>query len=161
VEQSVWNRPDDPSEDIDIWETLGSLAHDLDLYEPDPVARTEDHSYYHDQSLEDEVLTGLRKLREQGVRIPPCGQDVAFSDYKGKRRVERGLPVEIVVAVRNLIRSIVEGDYEVLEADGRVGRLSADDLRRAIANYGRTLIIPPDEVLEEELLREAVPVGGQ
>ena len=73
-QRSVWNRPEDPDEDGDIWETLGDLAHDLDFYEPDPVVRTEDPSYYGDQRFEDEVRAGLRKLQERGVRIPPSEQ---------------------------------------------------------------------------------------
>ena len=47
------------------------------------------------------------------------------------------------------------------DSGGRAGRFSADDLRHAIASYGCTLVIPPDEVLEEELLREAVPIRGE
>jgi hypothetical protein len=69
--------------------------------------------------------------------------------------------MDIVVAVKDVIRSIAEGDYEALEADGTAGRLSAEDLRRAIANYGRTLNIPPDKVLEQELVRDAVPIRGE
>lgn len=71
------------------------------------------------------------------------------------------LPDEIMVAVRDVIHSIAKGEYEMLEADGRAGRLSADDLRSAVANYRRTLVIPPDEVLQEDLLREAVPMRGE
>lgn len=75
--------------------------------------------------------------------------------------MERTPPDEIIVAVKDVIHSLAKGDYETLEADGRAGRLSAEDLRVAVATYGGTLIIPPDEAWEEELLREAAPVGGQ
>jgi len=84
-----------------------------------------------------------------------------MGDRGEKRRVVRKPPDEVVVAVKDVIHSLAEGDYETLEADGRAGRLTADDLRDAIASYGRTLIIPPDEVLEEELVREAVLGGGE
>ena|SRR5215211_8486487 len=78
-----------------------------------------------------------------------------------KRRLERMPSDEIIVAVKDVIHSLAKGDYKTLEADGRAGRLSAEDLRDAVATYGRSLIIPPDEAWEEELLREAIPVGEQ
>src|SRR5260370_42022196 len=37
------------------WETLNDLAVDLDYYEPDPVDRREDPSYYGDQRVEVEI----------------------------------------------------------------------------------------------------------
>jgi hypothetical protein len=80
---------------------------------------------------------------------------------RGETSLDRKLQDEIIVAVEDVIRSIAEGEYETLEAGGRAGRFSADDLRHAIASYGRTLVIPPNEVLEEELLREAVPIRGE
>lgn len=75
--------------------------------------------------------------------------------------MERMPSDEIIVAVKDVIHSLAKGDYKTLEADGRAGRLSAEDLRDAVATYGRSLIIPPDEAWEEELLREAIPVGEQ
>jgi hypothetical protein len=46
------------------WEALNDLAVDLDYYEPDPVNRREDPSYYGDQRVEVEITEALQKLGE-------------------------------------------------------------------------------------------------
>ncbi|WP_299390669.1 hypothetical protein [Pelagibius sp.] len=48
-------------------------------------------------------------------------------------------------AIWDLVEHIVKGDFGALEVDGRVGRLTASDLRRVIAEYGRKLISLPDD----------------
>ena len=44
------------------WDIFGDLAYDLDFYEPDPVARAEDSSYYGDERLKEEIQMALEKL---------------------------------------------------------------------------------------------------
>jgi hypothetical protein len=48
-------------------------------------------------------------------------------------------------AVERLVLDLVAGRYDALEADGRSGRLTANQLRVAIADYGRTLVPIPDQ----------------
>lgn len=48
-------------------------------------------------------------------------------------------------AISELVEHIVSGDLEALEADGRAGRLTASELKRAIADYGRQLTSMPDD----------------
>ena len=63
-QEKVW----DASEDMTMspqWDTLTELAYDLDFYEPDPVLRAEDHSYYGEERLIKEIQTALEKLTNQ------------------------------------------------------------------------------------------------
>src|SRR5260370_36405753 len=53
-----------PGAAAEQWETLNDLAVDLDYYEPDPVDRREDPSYYGDQRVEVEITEALQKLGE-------------------------------------------------------------------------------------------------
>lgn len=53
------------------------------------------------------------------------------------------LSAAAVDAIRQLVEDIVRGDYTSIAASGRIGRLTADELRRAIAEYGRTLVSLP------------------
>jgi hypothetical protein len=57
-----------PGATAEQWETLSDLAVDLDYYEPDPVDRREDPSYYGDQRAEVEITEALEKL---GQVAPP------------------------------------------------------------------------------------------
>jgi hypothetical protein len=55
-------------------------------------------------------------------------------------------------AIRRLIDDLVAGAYDAIEADGRGGRLTADEMRFAIAGYGRELIsLPADKALKVEV----------
>jgi hypothetical protein len=49
------------------------------------------------------------------------------------------------VAVRVLVALLVAGDYDVAAAMTRNDRLSAEELRNAIARYGRTLVPLPED----------------
>jgi hypothetical protein len=49
-----------------------------------------------------------------------------------------------VDAIRHLINDLVAGDYAAIAADGRIGRLTEVELRRAIVEYGKTLVSLPD-----------------
>ena len=68
------------------------------------------------------------------------------------------VPVELVPALKDLIGELVRGNYTQLEADGRAGRLSADEIEQAIASYGCTLVEIPDEVLRNT---EAIPIESE
>ena len=64
-QQSVWNS----DEEDWAWEILADLATDLDYYEPDPVLRREDPSYYGDNQLEEKLQSALKKLEDGGICI--------------------------------------------------------------------------------------------
>ena len=58
----------------------------------------------------------------------------------------KGLPDErLKDPIRALVREIAAGNYEQLEAEGKLGELSADDIREAVEDYGRTIVALPDE----------------
>lgn len=55
----------------------------------------------------------------------------------------------IVVLLKQVITWLVSGDYLAVEACSRGVRLSADMMRQAIEEYGRSLIVPPDAVFSD------------
>jgi len=59
------------------------------------------------------------------------------------------LSTAVVDAIRRLVDDLVAGNFASIEADGRIGRLTQEELRRAIAEYGRTLAPLPGDGLEE------------
>lgn len=63
---------------------------------------------------------------------------------------ETALPASMKPVLRDLVHELVVGNYAGLEADGRAGDRSAEVLRQAIADYGRTLIELPDEAFERK-----------
>ena len=52
------------------------------------------------------------------------------------------------MAIESVIKAIVAQDFGLLEADGRAGSVRADDMRRVISEYGRTLVTPPADWAE-------------
>ena len=50
--------------------------------------------------------------------------------------------------ITDLVEALVRGDFDSLEADGRAGRVGVDGLRRSITEYGRTLVVLPDEAFD-------------
>ncbi len=50
--------------------------------------------------------------------------------------------------VRHLVGMLVAGDYAGLEAVSRGRRLTAEQLRQAVEEYGRELRMPPESVFE-------------
>lgn len=50
--------------------------------------------------------------------------------------------------MRAVVELLVAGEYDVLERLTGRSRLSADDLRRRVGGYGRTLVRPPDHAYE-------------
>lgn len=55
------------------------------------------------------------------------------------------LPNSIVSELRNLVHELVIGRYQQLEVDGRAGRLTANELKKAITRYSVHLLDLPDE----------------
>ncbi len=55
------------------------------------------------------------------------------------------IPEGVTQAVRTTVGLLVEGKFETLERMSQGQRLSADQMAEAIRNYGRNLVIPPEE----------------
>ena len=52
---------------------------------------------------------------------------------------------ELFDAISNLVLVLVAADYDLLERDGRAGRLPAIQLEEAVRAYGKTLVpLPPE-----------------
>jgi len=58
------------------------------------------------------------------------------------------IPTQLRPALRSVVDELVRGNYAALERDGRAGRVGAEGLQRAIAEYRRHLIDLPDEAFE-------------
>jgi len=54
-----------------------------------------------------------------------------------------------------IVDALVRGKFDALDADGRSGRVGAAGLRRAVGEYGRTLVELPRDAYE---LAEAGPL---
>jgi hypothetical protein len=52
-----------------------------------------------------------------------------------------------LTAVRELVDDLVAGRFGSIEADGRIGRLTQSEIRRALDEYGRTLVPLPNEAI--------------
>jgi hypothetical protein len=50
----------------------------------------------------------------------------------------------LIFAIRSLIVDLVARNYAAIVADGRGGRLTESEIGSAIAEYGRTLTVPPE-----------------
>jgi hypothetical protein len=57
-----------------------------------------------------------------------------------------GIEERIRDAVKDVVALLVAREYAKLERRSAGIRLSAEDMRRAVEEYGRTLRMPPDEV---------------
>ncbi len=55
------------------------------------------------------------------------------------------LPKQVRDVTAELVHDVVLGRFEKIATDNRIGRLTSADLRRAIAEYGRTLVDLPEE----------------
>jgi len=60
--------------------------------------------------------------------------------------------------IRALVEALVEGHFDQLERDGRSGRLSSHELKKALKAYGRTIITLPDEACD---FVDVHPIKGQ
>lgn len=60
-------------------------------------------------------------------------------------------------AIRELVEDLVSGDYSRIQLDGRIGRLTVNELERVISSYGRTLTRLPEDALD---IADIYPVEG-
>jgi hypothetical protein len=67
------------------------------------------------------------------------------------------MTTELRSEIERLVDALIAGRYDALVEDGRAGRLSADELRTAIAEYGRTLVPLPNDAWH--LVEEHSQVG--
>lgn len=66
----VWDSPKQNAIGREAFEILADLAYDLDFFEPDPVVRMTDPSYYGNERLESEIKAAFRHLAKLGISIP-------------------------------------------------------------------------------------------
>ena len=59
------------------------------------------------------------------------------------------VPVAVRQPLVDLVHDLIAGDYERVEADGRGGGLTAEEIRAAIVEYGATLVDLPEAALDE------------
>lgn len=67
------------------------------------------------------------------------------------------VPSDLIPVLKELVHELVIRNYTGLESDGRAGRLTAKELERTIAQYGRTLAEIPDGAFEAS---QAYPIKG-
>ncbi len=60
-------------------------------------------------------------------------------------------------AIRRIVQVLASANYSELQKDGRIGRLTLNELERAISDYGRTLTPLPENALD---IVEVYPVEG-
>jgi hypothetical protein len=63
--------------------------------------------------------------------------------------------------VRTIVAAIVGGDWSALERVTSGSRLSAEDVKLSIAEYGRTLVVPPLESFDDLDAVEVTGSGGR
>lgn len=51
----------------------------------------------------------------------------------------------IKIALNEIVDDIVKGDFSKLSSDGRIGKLSEDDIKSELLNYGGVVTIPPED----------------
>jgi hypothetical protein len=59
------------------------------------------------------------------------------------------IPEKLRPALKDLVNELINGNYAKLEADGRAGRLTAQDLKNRLTEYGRTFIPLPDAAFDQ------------
>jgi hypothetical protein len=60
--------------------------------------------------------------------------------------------------IRSLVEALVAGHFDQVERDGRSGRLSSHELKKALKAYGRMVITLPDEAFD---FVNVYPIKGQ
>jgi hypothetical protein len=55
------------------------------------------------------------------------------------------IPSALIASLRDLVNQLIAGNYIGLEADGRIGRLTAEEVAKAIERYGAKLVEIPEE----------------
>jgi len=78
----------------------------------------------------------------------PDSEPVVQSVLRVFTRHLHGMSIAAVDAIRQLVEDLVARRYSFIEADGRIGRLTKDDLTRAITEYGRTLVSLPNDAVD-------------
>ena len=68
------------------------------------------------------------------------------------------LDESLVPALRDLVQRLVHREFSALEADGRIGRLTVEELARAVDDYGRSLVAIPESGWD---LADACEIAGQ
>lgn len=58
------------------------------------------------------------------------------------------VPERFIPAVKALVHELVIGNFEGLAADGLAGRLTAEELERAVRDYPQTIVDLPDEAFQ-------------
>lgn len=61
------------------------------------------------------------------------------------------LETNIKIAVKKIIEEIVNGDFNKLLSDGVLGKLSEDDIRNELLDYGGVVTYPPDDSYDKFL----------
>ena len=51
----------------------------------------------------------------------------------------------IKIALKKIILDIVKGDFDKLSSDGRIGKLSEDDIKNELLDYGGIVTIPTED----------------
>lgn len=64
-------------------------------------------------------------------------------------------------AIRQLIDDLVGRRYDAIAADGRIGRLTPEELDRAVADYPGTLIALPAEALDDVDIYPRIGIPGR
>ena len=59
------------------------------------------------------------------------------------------IPEKLRSALKDLIAELINGNFAKLEADGRAGRLSAQDLKNRLTEYNHTFITLPNAVFDQ------------
>ncbi len=54
----------------------------------------------------------------------------------------------VIHALKILVYDLVAGDFEELRKTGRMGRLSEEEVKTALLDYGGSLSLPPDSAYE-------------
>lgn len=62
---------------------------------------------------------------------------------------------DLATVVRDFVIKLAAGDFEAVVAECSASRLSSDDIRGVIAEYGKTFIAPPTNAYRD---LDAVPV---
>ena len=66
----IWNEINFDEKDKWLDELFGTLAYDLDYYEPNEKCRAEDKSYYGDEKLTQTIISAFIELKKGRVKLP-------------------------------------------------------------------------------------------
>lgn len=58
------------------------------------------------------------------------------------------IPNHVILAIQNLLNELVDGNYLLLEKDGRAGRLTANEIEKALEDYGQIITNVPEQSLK-------------